>query len=129
MNIDTNSKHCSFELGNRHFSFLVYKIIEIRKREYGSFDIAIQRYFEILDVLLSINQNLSLEFIQSIDDDERFEIISQSFVAMTKIFKSADFITSVELISEKFKTSNYYKRIAENIAEAKNALDDTENLY
>lgn len=128
MKFDTNSKLCSFNFGKKELSLLLYKIVEIESKEYGSFDPALMILRNILEVLLSLNEAKAIEFIESIDNDMEFEIISNSFVDMSRIFQSKDFIKKMENISIKYISStDYYKIILDNINEAKSALSKDES--
>jgi hypothetical protein len=128
MKFDTNSLSCPFDNIERDISFLLYKIIEVESKEYGSFDPAGMILRNILEVLLCLNEAKTIEFIDSLEDEVQFEIVSNSFGAISGKFQSKAFIRKLENFSEKYTNSKYFKRILDNIAEAKNALDDTESL-
>ncbi|MFK7061609.1 hypothetical protein V3Q90_15955 [Flavobacterium oreochromis] len=125
MKFDTNSPACLFNYSERELSFLLYKIIETESKEYGSFDPAGMILRNILEVLLCLNETKAIEFIESLDDDVKFEIISNSFDVISGVFQSEGFIKKLEMVSIVHKESKYYKRITDNIEEAKNALDNT----
>jgi hypothetical protein len=128
MKFDTNSLSCPFDNIERDISFLLYKIIEVESKEYGSFDPAGMILRNILEVLLCLNEAKTIEFIDSLEDEVQFEIVSNSFGAISGKFQSKAFIRKLENFSEKYTNSKYFKRILDNIAEAKNALDNTESL-
>ncbi|MFH6992682.1 hypothetical protein [Flavobacterium sp. FlaQc-48] len=128
MEFDTNSQSCSFSFTERELLFLVYKIIEVESKEYGSFDPAGMILRNILEVLLSLNETKAIEFIESLDNDVNFEIVSNSFGAISGKFQSKHFIERIEYTTKKYTSSIYFKRMLDNIDEAKNALDDTESL-
>jgi hypothetical protein len=124
MKFDTNSKLCSFNFGNKELSLLLYKIVEIESKEYGSFDPSLMIFRNILEVLLSLNEIKAIEFIESIENDVEFEIISNSFADMSRIFQSKNFIEKMENISKKHISSADYKIILDNINEAKNTFNE-----
>ncbi|PAM95290.1 hypothetical protein B4N84_08435 [Flavobacterium sp. IR1] len=128
MKFNTNSPYCSFDFTERELSFLVYKIIEVESKEYGSFDPAGGILRNILEVLLSLNETKAIEFIESLDNDVKFEIVSNSFGAISGKFQSKNFIEKIEYTTKKFISSIYFQRMLDNINEAKNALDDSEIL-
>lgn len=127
MKFNTQSKSCILHYGDRELSFLIYKIMEIESREYGSYDPALLIYYNILDVLLSLNEAKTIKFIESIDNYTTFETISKSFGAVSGIFQSKDFIEKIEGSAKKYESNTDYKIILENIDEAKNALDINES--
>lgn len=126
MTFDTNSPFCFFNFEERELSFLVYKIIEVRSKEYGSFDPAGMILRNILEVLLCLNEAKTIEFIESLNDDEKFEMVSNSFGSISAKFQSKNFVKRIEIAAKKHIKSKYYKWILDNIEEAKKALDDTE---
>lgn len=128
MKFNTNSPYCSFNFTEKELSFLVYKIIEVESKEYGSFDPAGGILRNILEVLLSLNETKAIEFIESLDNDVKFEIVSNSFGAISAKFQSKNFIEKIEYTTKKFISSIYFQRMLDNINEAKNALDDSESL-
>jgi hypothetical protein len=125
MKFDTNSPFCFFNFEERELSFLVYKIIDIESKEYGSFDPAGMILRNILEVLLCLNEVKTIEFIESLDD-EKFEIVSSRFGSISATFQSKNFVKKIEAAAKKHIKSKYYKWILDNIEEAKKAVDDTE---
>lgn len=119
MKFDIDSSNTIFDYTNEDLSFILNKIIEICKKDYGSNDPAILRYGKILETLLLLNKKRAIDFIESIEDDYAFQIVSGFFLAMVCIFKSRKFVKKIEVLSQKFETSKYYFFIKRNIDEIK----------
>ncbi|OWP85268.1 hypothetical protein BWK59_01125 [Flavobacterium davisii] len=119
MNFDTKSKNCIFSFRDTELLYLVHNKQKLHPNDYAHV-----LYSNIIETLLMINEIKTIEFIESLDNEDDFEAVSNHFARLSGVFQSTNFINKIEEATEKYKTSKYYKWILDNIVEAKNALDD-----
>ncbi|MBE8723978.1 hypothetical protein [Flavobacterium hungaricum] len=120
MKFDTNSKNCIFPFRNAELLFLIHNNQKLHPNDYAHV-----LYFNIIETLLMINEIKTIEFIEQLDNEDDFEDVSGYFGRLSGVFQSKGFIIRIENAAKKYTSYKYYKRILDNIDEAKNALDDT----
>ena len=102
----------------KEFSFLIYKIIQLHSE-----DPAHTRYYNILQALLEIDDSQTLDFIESLEDDEDLSIISAHFGPLSGKFQSLHFVEKIQNKVERMKFSKLYEFIKYGVTEASKAMD------
>ncbi|TDO72749.1 hypothetical protein EV143_10754 [Flavobacterium chryseum] len=123
MNFDTNSINCIFSFRDAELLFLVHNKQKLHVNDYAHV-----LYSNIIETLLMINEIKTIEFVERLDSEDDFEVVSNHFARLSGVFQSNVFINRIENAAKKYTSSKYYKWILDNIAEAKNALDNNESL-
>lgn len=106
----------------KEFAFLVYTI-----RKLNINDPAFTRYYNILQLLLDINEYATICFISAIEDDEDLIVVSSHFAPLAGKFQSEKFIKTIEEVVERFKNSKWYQFLQQDVLEAKKAMDNYQN--
>lgn len=120
MNFETNSINCIFSFRDAELLFLVHNKQKLHINDYAHV-----LYSNIIETLLMINEIKTIELIERLDNEDDFEVVSNHFAKLSGIFQSKDFVNRIENAAKKYTSSKYYQWILNNIAEAKNTLDNS----
>ena len=80
-------------------------------------------YDNIIEILLLIDEDETINFIESIDDVSYMSVVSAIFSEIFVHFESKELVKRIEKTIRKFKDSESYNFILDNLEYAKKALD------
>jgi len=97
--------------------FLIHNVHKLHPNDYAN-----SLYFRIIDRLLLIDENKTIDVIEDIENEEDMELITTFFPGLSGHFQSKKLIEKMQQAVYKFKNSKYYDSMIQEIEDAKNAL-------
>ena len=81
-------------------------------------------YGNIIEILLLIDWRDTIDFIESIDNEDEMRVASSHFPRICGHFQKWDLIDRIEKAIEKFEGSKWYKNIKDALEEGKETMDE-----
>jgi hypothetical protein len=108
-----------YNYGSKEIRFLIRRKRSLHPNDYGGV-----LYYNVIETLLIIDKDTTIETFESIEDEEDFVDIVSYLPRLVGRFQDENFLKKVEVLSEKFNDSKYFKYILEDIESARAALDN-----
>ncbi len=82
MNFDTNSINCIFSFRDAELLFLIHNKQKLHVNDYANI-----LYSNIIETLLMINEIKTIEFVERVDNEDDFEVVSNHFARLSGVFQ------------------------------------------
>ena len=104
---------------NKELNFLIHNQQKLHPNDYAGV-----LYQSIIETLLLIDWNDTIDFIESIENEDDMQVASSHFPRICGHFQSQELIDRIEKAIEKFESSEWYEYIKDALEEGKETMDE-----